>query len=145
VPESFARAITGFLLAVHTGLGVWALVGFMELALPEVPWKRVSNPLFSSSMLLLQWSLITVAATVFISGYLRRWKHTPVAMLGVYGAMALVCAYQTFFILTNASRFRAMAIEYTEYAVILMFLFFSNHMQLRFSRSLKPYRDTHTL
>jgi hypothetical protein len=135
VPESFARAISGFLLAVHAGLGAWALVGFMELALPEVPWKRVSNPLFSSSMLLLQWSLITVAATVFIIGYLRRWKHTPVAMLGVYGAMALVCAYQTFFILTNASRFRAMAIEYIEYTVILVFLFSSNHMRLRFSRS----------
>jgi hypothetical protein len=55
------------------------------------------------------------------------------AMLCIYGAMALVCAYQTFFILTSATRFRAMAIEYIEYAVILMFLFFSSHMRLRFS------------
>lgn len=84
-------------------------------------------------MLLLQWSLISVAATVFIAGYLCRWRRTPVAMLAVYTAMALVCAYQTFFILTNASRFRAMAIEYLEYAVILMFLFFSRHMRFRFS------------
>jgi hypothetical protein len=135
VPESVARSIAGVLLVVHAGLGAWALVGFMELALPEVPWKQVSNPLFSRAMLLLQWSLISVAATGFIAGYLRRWKHTPVAMLLVYATMALVCAYQTFFILTSASRFRAMAIEYIEYAVILTFLFFSNHMRLRFGRS----------
>ncbi|MBN1205470.1 MAG: hypothetical protein JXB05_11175 [Myxococcaceae bacterium] len=133
MPENVARGIAGVLLIVHAGLGAWALVGFMELALPEVPWKRVSNPLFSRSMLLLQWSLISVAATAFIAGYLGRWKHTPMAMLLVYSAMALVCAYQTFFILTNASRFRAMAIEYTEYAVILLFLFLSHPMRLRFS------------
>jgi hypothetical protein len=134
VSESLARVIAGILLAVHAGLGAWALAGFLELALPDVPWKRLSNPLFSPAMLLLQWSLISVAATVFIAGYLSRWKHTPMAMLCIYGAMALTCAYQTFFILTSATRFRAMAIEYIEYAVILMFLFFSNPMRLHFSR-----------
>jgi hypothetical protein len=133
MPENLARAIAGVLLVVHAGLGAWALVGFLELALPDVPWKRVSNPLFSPAMLLLQWSLIGVAATAFIAGYLSRWKHTPMAMLCIYSAMALVCAYQTFFILTSPSRFRAMAIEYIEYAVILMFLFFSSHMRLRFA------------
>jgi hypothetical protein len=46
-----------------------------------------------------------VAATTFIAGYLGRWKRTPVAMLVIYGVMALVCAYQTFFILTSASAF----------------------------------------
>lgn len=131
--ESLARGIAGLLVVVHVGLGAWALVGFAELVLPEVPWSRVSNPLFSRSMLLLQWSLISVAAAVFIAGYLGRWKHTPVAMLFIYSAMALVCAYQTFFVLTSASRFRAMAIEYIEYALILGFLFYSNHMRHRFS------------
>jgi hypothetical protein len=47
--------------------------------------------------------------------------------------MALVCAYQTFFILTNATRFRAMAIEYAEYAAILLFLFASDHMREHFA------------
>lgn len=131
--ESLARGIAGILIVVHLGLAVWALVGFAERALPDVPWQRVSNPLFSPSMLLLQWSLISLAAIVFIAGYFRRWKRTPVAMLFIYGAMALVCAYQTFFILTSASRFRALAIEYVEYTVILAFLFFSTHMRRRFS------------
>jgi hypothetical protein len=133
MPERLARVIAALLVVVHAGLGVWALVGFAELVFPQVPWSRVSNPLFSRSMLLLQWSLIGIAATVFIAGYLNRWKRTPVAMLVVYSAMALVCAYQTFLVLTAASRFRAMAIEYVEYAVILAFLFFSGHMRRRFS------------
>ena len=133
MPEVLGRTLAGILLVVHAGLGAWALVGFVELVLPNVPWSRVSNPLFSRSMLLLQWSLIALAAAVFITGFLSRFKHTPWAMLGIYSAMALVCAYQTFFILTNPTRFRAMAIEYIEYAVILMFLFFSSYMRARFA------------
>ena len=132
MPDSLARLMAWGLVAVHVGLGLWALVGFLELALPEVPWTRLSNPLFSRPMLLLQWSLITLAAMVFIGGYAWRWRHTPVAMSVVYGAMALVCAYQTFFVLTHPTRFRAMAIEYAEYSSILAFLFLSSHMRERF-------------
>jgi hypothetical protein len=55
-------------------------------------------------------------------------------MLVVYGAMAAVCAYQTFFLLTDADRFRGMAIEYAEYALILVFLFRSRAMRVHFGR-----------
>jgi hypothetical protein len=133
VPEIIARSVAILLVAVHAGLGLWALVGFLELGLHQVPWPRVSNPLFSRPMLLLQWSLILAAAVAFITGYLTRWKHTPVAMSCIYGAMALTCAYQTFFVLTAPTRFQAMAIEYVEYAVILAFLFSSGHMRAHFS------------
>jgi hypothetical protein len=136
MPESLARFIAGALVLVHAGLGAWALIGVLELALPEVPWRRISNPAFSSAMLALQWALVATAASVFIAGSLRRWSHTPVAMLLVYGAMASVCAWQTFFILTNPSRFRAMAIEYVEYVAILSFLFLSSHMRRHFRRDL---------
>lgn len=133
MPRGLAHSIAVLLIVVHTGLGVWALVGFLELALPSVPWTRLSNPLFSTPMLLLQWTLIAVAAATFIAGYVSRWKHTPVAMLCIYTAMALTCAYQTFFILTAPTRFLAMVIEYIEYAAILAFLFGSKDMRLRFS------------
>jgi hypothetical protein len=59
-------------------------------------------------------------------------------MLCIYGCMALTCAYQTFFILTAPSRFRAMAVEYIEYCVILAFLFFSSHMRARFNLPAQP-------
>jgi hypothetical protein len=133
VLPSLARWFAGFLLVVHAGLAGWAFVGLLELGLPSVPWPRISNPAFSSSMLLLQWVLVATAALVFITGYLRRWSRLPVAMLVIYGAMASVCAYQTFFILTNPSRFRAMTLEYVEYAVILWFLFTSDHIRSRIS------------
>jgi hypothetical protein len=128
-----ARLIAGILIVIHTVLGGWALVGFAELLLSDVPWTRVSNPLFSRAMLLLQWVLIGTAAAIFLAGYFRRWKRTPLAMLFLYSAMAGVCAYQTFFILTSGTRFLAMAGEYVAYALILGFLFFSNRMRLRFS------------
>jgi hypothetical protein len=131
VPRSLERSIGLLLVVVHGGLALWALVGFAELALAQVPWNRVSNPLFSTSMLLLQWSLIATAAGVFIVGYTRRWHGLPVAMSIIYGMMAATCAYQTFFILTHAGRFRAMAIEYAEYAAILGFLFYTERSQLR--------------
>ena len=127
------RAFAALLVIVHAALGVWALIGFIELVLPDIAWHRLSNPLFSRRMLLLQWSLVAVAAAVFIGGYLSRWRHTPFAMLAIYSAMALTCAYQTFFVLTHPFRFSAMAIEYVEYAVISLFLFYSAHMRARFS------------
>jgi hypothetical protein len=123
MPPRVVRVITVLLVLVHAGLGAWAAVGLAELVLPAVPWARISNPLFSPAMLLWQWALVATAASVFIAGTLRRWPRLPVAMLGIYGAMALTCAVQTFFILTDDGRFRAMAIEYLEYAVILAFLF----------------------
>jgi hypothetical protein len=127
------RIVGGALIVVHLGLLVWAIVGFSELLAPDVPWRRVSNPLFSTWMLVLQWSLISVASTTYLLGFFWRWSHTPLAMSVVYGAMALVCAYQTFFILTNETRFRAMAIEYCEYALILAFLYRSPYMRARFA------------
>lgn len=135
VREVLARVFAWGLVVVHAGLGAWAVVGLVELAVEDVPWARVSNPLFSPSMLALQWTLIATAATTFIAGYVTRSRHTPVAMLLIYGAMAIVCAYQTFFILTDPARFRAMALEYAEYAVILVFLFASRHMRARFRRA----------
>jgi hypothetical protein len=125
------RLVAALLVAVHAGLLGWALVGFAELIRTDVPWRRVSNPLFSKAMLLLQWSLISVSAGTYLVGFFARWSRMPVAMAVIYAAMALVCAYQTLFILTSPTRFRAMAIEYCEYAAILAFLFFSPYMRQR--------------
>lgn len=82
-----------FLIAVHVGLASWALLGFAELLLSHVPWKRLSNPLFSDLMLVVQWSEILIAAAIFIWGYFARWKHTPKAML-YPGCQHLECRTQ---------------------------------------------------
>lgn len=126
------RAVQGALLLVHAGLLGWALVGFAELVWTDVPWRRLSNPLFSRPLLALQWSLVAAAAITFIAGFAARLPHTPAAMAVLYAAMAATCAYQTFFVLTDPRRFRAMAVEYLEYALILAYLFLSRSMRARF-------------
>jgi hypothetical protein len=129
-----ARLIALGLVAVHAGLGLWAAIGFAELIVVEVPWGRLSNPLFSRPMLLAQWTLIAIAAAAFITAYFGRWRSMPELMAAIYGAMALLCAYQTFFVLTHQARFRAMAIEYLQYALILVFLFSSEHVRQHLGR-----------
>jgi hypothetical protein len=121
-----ARVLVWLLLAVHTVLAGWALVGFAEWFAATVPWPRVSNELFPRHVLLAQWVLILAAAVVFLGGYAVRWRHTPVALAAVYAAMAAVCALQTFNYMTNDFRFAAMALEYTAYIGILIFLFRSD-------------------
>lgn len=135
MPPIVGRIFAGLLILVHLGLAAWALVGFAEMIVADVPWQRLSNPLFGPGMLALQWSLILIAAVVFIGGYLRRWAKTPVAMAVIYGAMSLTCAWQTVFILEHDTRFREMGIEYAEYTIILLFLFFSAHARARFGRA----------
>lgn len=129
---SWSRAFAILLWVVHAGLGVWALVGAAELLLERVPWARISNPAFTTPMLILHWALIAAASVAFIAGYVARWPPTPWVMAGLYAAMAATCAYQTFFVLTNPNRYWAMAIEYIEYGAILLFLFRTSAMRRHF-------------
>lgn len=125
------RAFAVLLVVVHAGLLVWALVGFIEMIWANLPWGRISNPLFSTGMLLLQWSLVTGASVTFLVGYARRWPRLPAAMVAWYVAMAAVCAWQTFLILEHPSRFAQMALEYAEYATVAIYLHLSPYIQSR--------------
>ncbi len=125
MPAWLDRLIAVFLFVVHSGLLVWALIGLAELFVPAVRWAPISNPLFSPGTLLLQWTLVAGAALTFLFGWSMAWSPLRQTMACWYAAMALTCAWQTFFILENDSRFVAMAIEYAEYAAILAWLFLS--------------------
>lgn len=123
------RFLTWILGIVHLGLFAWAATGMAELLFSRVPWPRISNPLFSDQMLLTQWLLSLAAALIFLLGLALGWRNMPVALAVCYAAMAAVCAYQTFFILENDSRFIAMAVEYAAYVAIVTFLFSTAHRQ----------------
>ena len=129
--EGLDRAALLFLLAVHAGLLCWALVGFAEMVLATPPWPRLSNPLFSPGMLFLQWVLVAGAALTFLLGLALRWPRLRGAMAAWYAAMAATCAWQTFFILEHDTRFLAMALEYAEYAAILLYLHHSSAVRAR--------------
>lgn len=117
------KTVFALLLVIHLLLAVWAVVGFIEFFWAQPLWGRVSNPLFPGPVLFLQWALTLTAALVFIGGYFLRWPFTPQTMAVVYGAMASLCAVQTFSYMQNDSRFVAMGLEYLAYAAILAFLF----------------------
>jgi hypothetical protein len=135
MPRFADRAIAVVLVVVHIGLLVWALVGFIEMVWANPPWPRVSNPLFSSLMLLLQWFLVAGAALTFLVGYVGRWPRLPAAMMAWYVVMGAVCAWQTFFILQHPSRFAQMALEYAEYLTIAIYLQLSPHIRGRLATS----------
>lgn len=122
------------LLAVHALLVVIGIGGLIEWVVEDPPWARFSNPELPRWMLLLQWLLMLGAGVFFIAGYTMRWRPLPWAMAAIYAVMASVCAVQTFIMLTNEDRFIDMGIEYAEYAVILLILFFAPFMRRRFGR-----------
>lgn len=130
--------VAAALLAIHAGLLLWALVGFAELLAAQVPWQPLSNPLFSSAMLLAQWSAVAIAAAVFLLGWYRRWRILPWAMAACYAVMAAICAVQTFTILRHDTRFIDMALEYAAYLVIIAWLFSSPLVRRRLSAEAQP-------
>lgn len=121
----------GLLVLVHVVLAVWAVVGLIEM-IADVPWPRLSNPLFLPAVLLAQWLSILLASFLFIGGNLRRWRFTPHAMVGAYLLMALVCAWQTLDYLVHDTRFLQMGIEYMVYTAILLYLFKAPAMREHF-------------
>jgi len=125
VSELVSRRLLQALVAVHLGLALWSLAGLAEFLLPAVPWRRISNPLFSPAVLLAQWLLVLGTAAVFVGGYALRWRGTRPAIAIGYASMASLCAYQTFFILVHDARFVAMGMEFAAYVAILAFLHMS--------------------
>jgi len=128
------RAITIVLLIVHAGLLVWAVAGFAEMAVSAVPWSSLSNPLFSPTVLFLQWTAIALGAAAFLFGYALRWRYLPQAMIACYAFMASVCAYETVALLTHSARYTDMALEYVTYIAIVVYLFVSPGIGRRIGR-----------
>jgi hypothetical protein len=71
----------------------------------------------------MQWTLMLVAASVFIVGYLFRLHFTSIAMACVYAAMAALCAVETFLYMESGFRFIMLGLEYLAYSGILFILF----------------------
>jgi hypothetical protein len=134
VPSAGWRLVAAVLLLVHLGLLAWAVMGLLEWFLPGAPWPRLSNPLFPQPLLLVHWLAILGAGGVYVAGYLARWRHTPLAMVGAYAVLAAICAVETLGFLVHGTRFLDMALEYLTYALILAFLFRAPPMRERFGR-----------
>ena len=87
----------GYLLVlIHAALLLWASGGALELLLPNVPWKRFSNPDFPTYILIPHWSVVLYASIGFLYGYFTHWSKTPQFMLIGYSFMMLLCVIETF-------------------------------------------------
>ncbi|MCW5899872.1 MAG: hypothetical protein KIT10_11450 [Flavobacteriales bacterium] len=125
----------GYLLAlIHAALLLWASGGFMEMLLPNVPWKRFSNPDFPTYILIPHWSVVLYASAGFLYGYFTHWSKTPPFMLIGYSFMMLLCVIETFGYMTNKTKYIAMGSEFVTYVVILLLLFKSRYFIEYFNR-----------
>lgn len=127
------RLLLPALLALHSGLLLWALVGLIEWFAPSVPWPALSNPLFPRWLLLLHWMAISIAAAIFLCGFLTRWPHTPNAMIPAYGFMAVVCTVETVWYLEHPLHYLAMVFEFAAYVVIPLAMHHEPRLAARFA------------
>lgn len=129
-----ARIFMGLLLVVHAGLALWGVLGVLDrLGVTLVP---LQNALFSVTVQWAHWAAILTGGFVFLTGYLTRWRWTPLAMTGAYLFMGGMCVIETFGFLTHSTRFIDMMLEFVTYFVILTFLFRSGLARERFGRTL---------
>lgn len=125
--------ILGYLLVViHVMLGIWAVGGILEMIVSKVPWKPFTNPEFPGWVLVIHWTSVLFAATVFLFGYFGRWKLTPYLMVAAYGAMALVCLIETFGFMTSKYKYVAMVAELVTYTIIVVLLFNEKFSSIHF-------------
>jgi hypothetical protein len=125
--------ILGYILvAVHFFLAGWSVGGFIEMITEKVPWKPFTNPDFPTWVLIIHWSSILFAASVFLAGYFTRCKYTPSVMVVAYSLMAIVCAIETFGFMTSKYKYVSMVLEYITYTGILVLLFNQKFAELHF-------------
>lgn len=125
----------GYLLVlIHAALLLWASGGFLEMLLPNVPWKRFSNPDFPTYILIPHWSVVLYASVGFLYGYFTHWSKTPQFMLIGYSFMMLLCVIETFGYMISKTKYTAMGTEFVTYVVILLLLFKSKYFIEYFNR-----------
>lgn len=84
----------------------------------------------------LHFAALLLTGTIFLGGYLMRWRHTPWATVVMYAVLATICFIET--VDSHAfgggpTRFIPMAIEYVTYFGLSAYLLRSSAMRRRFS------------
>ena len=137
MPGLLNRLSQGFsyllILAASVLLG-WGVLGFLEYFTGWAPLMPLQNATFPSGTQFIHWLLITLAGSVFLTGYFLRWSYTPVAMMVLYAALATLCAIETLDFMENPSRYTDFVRECIYYILISIYLVRSTRMRKRFGR-----------
>ena len=137
MPDVWGRLSHGFsyllILAATVMLG-WGTLGFLEYFTGLAPLVPLQNATFPGGTQFIHWLLITLSGSVFLTGYVLRWRYTPLAMIVLYAALATLCAIETFDFMKNPSRYGDFARECAYYVLISIYLVRSRRMRERFGQ-----------
>lgn len=131
-----SRGFPYVLLAVKAVLLLWGTLGLWEYIVPSAGFG-LQHPNFPPGTQLLHWLLLLLTGTIFVLGFIMRWRHTPFATVAMYAALATLCFVETldFGAFGGGARsYFIMAGEYAVYIVLSVYLLRSRRIGERFRR-----------
>ena len=129
-----ARHFIYVLLAIKILLVVWGVFGLIEYFKPSVAFD-LQDANFPPGVQFLHWLLILLTGSIFIFGFVRRWKHTPYVTMTMYATLATLCFVETVDFNSfggGTIRFFYMTAEVTLYVVLATYLVRSKKVKERF-------------
>ncbi len=127
--------LVSYLILLASGVMFgWGLLGLLEYLFGFAPLMPLQNPNFPPGTQLIHWIVILASGSVYLIGYITRWKHTPFAMVVMFAMLTTLCAVETFDFMTRPDRYGAYAREVTYYVLMSVFLLRSKRMHAHFRR-----------
>lgn len=137
MPTILDRLSQGFsylIILAATVMFGWGTLGFLEYFTGLAPLMPLQNATFPDGTQFVHWLLITLSGATFLFGYFTRWRYTPIAMLVLFGALATLCAVQTFDFMVRPSRYSDFARECFYYVLMSIYLLRSKRMHNHFGQ-----------
>ncbi len=131
------RFVAYLLVGIHIILFLWGIGGAIELIFRNVPWSTLFNPDFPMWLLPFHFGILLFASTGFLYGYFTKWVQTPNFMILGYGLLTILCIIETFWFMTNSSRYIALLAELIAYSSILYLLFKTEYFDQYFELNKK--------
>lgn len=125
------RNLMYVIFVVKCLLFIWGLLGLIEYFVPSVSFG-LQEVNFPAGVQLLHWLLLLLTGSIFIAGFLLRWRCTPFVTVIMYATLATLCFVET--IDFNAfgggpERFFIMAAEYLLYVLLSAYLLHASYVK----------------
>lgn len=128
-----AKIYMALLLLMSAGMLVWGLAGFFEYFTGIKPFIKLQNDAYPGGVQFVHWLLITLSGSIFLGGYITRWKWTPFAMITIFSNLAVLCTIETFDFMSAQWSFSSYFTEIVLYLVHATFLLQSAISKARFN------------
>jgi hypothetical protein len=130
-----SRSLPYLLLAVKVALFAWGFLGLLEyFFFPSLAFG-LQNGRFPHGTQLLHWLLLLLVGSIFVVGFVLRWRHTPFATITMYATLATLCFVETVDFGAfggGPGRYFIMAAEYAVYVILSIYLLRSQRIRERF-------------